>query len=60
MEADAHRTEELNDLGYRVIRIWNNDVIGNLEGVVRMIGSKIDQPPTSPYPPLGAEREHFM
>ena len=47
-EADAHRTGALNELGYRVVRVWNNDVTGNLEGVLRMIASEINQTPTSP------------
>jgi len=25
-------TKCLNDSGYKVIRFWNNDVLGNLEG----------------------------
>jgi very-short-patch-repair endonuclease len=48
VEADAYRTQALNARGYRVIRIWNNDVTGNLEGVLRTIATEIDQPPTSP------------
>ena len=31
---DGHRDSELSALGYRVIRIWNNDVIENLDGVL--------------------------
>jgi len=31
VETDALRTKVLNDLGYRVVRYWNNDVFGNLE-----------------------------
>jgi very-short-patch-repair endonuclease len=30
---DRHRDRTLCALGYRVIRIWNNDVIENLDGV---------------------------
>jgi len=47
-EADARRTRALNERGYRVIRFWNNDVTGNLEGVLQMIVAEIDNPPTSP------------
>ena len=47
-EADARRTQALNDLGYRVIRFWNNDVLGNLEGVLQIIAVEIDRTPTSP------------
>jgi very-short-patch-repair endonuclease len=31
---DQRRDRELCALGYRVIRIWNNDVVENLEGVL--------------------------
>jgi very-short-patch-repair endonuclease len=36
-EQDAARTRFLNCEGYRVIRFWNNDVMGNLEGVIATI-----------------------
>ena len=35
--ADATRTKFLNDGGLRVIRFWNNDVLGNIEGVLATI-----------------------
>ncbi len=31
---DADRTEWLEARGYRVVRYWNPDVLGNLEGVL--------------------------
>lgn len=34
---DAQRTQYLEAKGYRVLRFWNNDVLGNLEGVVAEI-----------------------
>jgi very-short-patch-repair endonuclease len=34
---DAARTRNLESKGYRVLRFWNNDVLGNLEGVVAEI-----------------------
>jgi len=34
---DVTRTRYLEAKGYRVIRFWNNEVLGNLEGVVAMI-----------------------
>ena len=36
-EADAQRTRVIESYGFRVIRFWNNDVLGNLEGVVAEI-----------------------
>jgi very-short-patch-repair endonuclease len=34
---DAKRSEYLAREGYRVIRFWNNEVLGNLDGVFRTI-----------------------
>ena len=48
VEADEERTRDLNAHGYRVIRFWNNDVLGNLEGVLETIVAEIDKSPTSP------------
>ena len=48
VEADEERTRDLNARGYRVIRFWNNDVSGNLEGVLETIVAEIDNSPTSP------------
>jgi len=46
---DASRTRYLESKGYRVIRFWNNDVLGNLEGVVAEIERVIAELP-SPNP----------
>ncbi len=35
--ADAARTRRIESSGYRVLRFWNNDVLGNLEGVLSEI-----------------------
>ncbi len=39
---DARRTTELARRGYRVIRFWNNDVSGNLAGVLETIRRELD------------------
>jgi very-short-patch-repair endonuclease len=39
--ADRQRDNDLAALGYRVIRIWNNDVIGNITGVLEMLLSEL-------------------
>jgi very-short-patch-repair endonuclease len=31
---DEIRDRRLNDEGYRVLRFWNNEVLGNIEGVL--------------------------
>ena len=36
-EADRRRTEQLEKMGYRVIRFWNNEVLTNLDGVLEAI-----------------------
>jgi very-short-patch-repair endonuclease len=35
--ADASRTRFLEAEGYRVLRFWNTEVLGNLEGVAEVI-----------------------
>ena len=63
MIADAARTEFLNSRGYRVLRFWNNDVLGNIEGVLTAIQAALDEavaqePPTpDPSPPRFAWEE---
>jgi len=37
MSRDAERTRWLEQEGYRVIRFWNNDVTGNIKGVLEAI-----------------------
>jgi len=40
-EKDEARTRFLNGEGYRVIRFWNNDVMGNLDGVIAAIAGHL-------------------
>ena len=47
---DAFRTAFLENGGYRVIRFWNNDVLGNIDGVVSEIVRVLKDMP-SPTPP---------
>jgi very-short-patch-repair endonuclease len=37
MNADLNRTEGMEELGFHVLRFWNNDVVTNLDGVCRSI-----------------------
>jgi very-short-patch-repair endonuclease len=39
--ADAIRDRHLITEGYRVLRFWNNDVLGNLEGVLTTIQTEL-------------------
>ena len=46
---DAARTRYMQAQGYRVIRFWNNDVLGNIEGVVAEIERVLlDKPSPNP------------
>lgn len=42
-EADAFRTEFLENLGYRIIRFTNDEVLGNLEGVLENIQKELQK-----------------
>lgn len=48
-EYDIARTKFLKSEGYRVIRFWNNEVMDNLEGVVKRIELELSDRP-SPNP----------
>jgi len=55
---DQQRTGFLEAQGYRVLRFWNNDVLGNLDGVLEAILREVGRWPPHPGPlPLKGERE---
>jgi crossover junction endodeoxyribonuclease RuvC len=37
MDKDERRTRMLEQAGFRVVRFWNNDVLGNIEGVLEQL-----------------------
>jgi very-short-patch-repair endonuclease len=39
---------ELTDHNYRVLRFWNNDVLGNMTGVLETIATALDEAPPHP------------
>jgi len=45
---DKQRDRTLCALGYRAIRIWNNDVIENFDGVLQTLLSELEKPPLTP------------
>lgn len=48
---DATRTSALEEEGYRVLRFWNNDVFGNMNGILTVILAALeDSPPSQPSP----------
>ena len=51
---DARRDEILRREGYRVLRITNTDVMGNIDGVITTILAALDQPLPS-FPPHKGE-----
>jgi very-short-patch-repair endonuclease len=54
--ADAARTRYIENMGYRVIRFWNNDVMERLEGVVAEIERVLaDRPSPDPSREAGGE-----
>ena len=42
---DQRRTENLEALGYQVIRVWNHEVFENIEGVVEKILNVLENVP---------------
>lgn len=48
LEYDLARTRFLEKQGYRVIRFWNNDVSGNLGGVLETIAAALSPSPSQP------------
>jgi very-short-patch-repair endonuclease len=56
-EKDAARTAWLASRGYRVVRFWNNDVLANLDGVVRTILAALHDHPPPNLPLKGGGEE---
>ena len=52
--ADTERTAFLEALGYRVLRFWNNDALGNTDGVLQRIAQVLaTRPSPRPSPQRG-------
>jgi very-short-patch-repair endonuclease len=47
---DAVRDERLREKGYKVLRFWNNEVLGNIEGVLTVIQTELAE--VAPHPTL--------
>jgi very-short-patch-repair endonuclease len=47
-ERDAVRDQWLAGHRYRVLRFWNNDVLGNIDGVLETIAAALDEATTNP------------
>ena len=53
--ADADRTRVLEDEGYRILRFWNNEVLGNADGVYAAIAAALPDPHPHPASPIKGE-----
>jgi very-short-patch-repair endonuclease len=64
VEYDTQRTKDLEDGGYRVLRIWNHDVFKNTQGVMDSILNLLDamphQTPSSPTLLPQGRREQIL
>ncbi|MHA1538640.1 MAG: endonuclease domain-containing protein [Alphaproteobacteria bacterium] len=54
---DNKRTANLEENGYQVIRFWNNEVLGNVEGVLTEILRVLDAHPSPQPSPRRGEGE---
>ena len=52
---DERRALELQAMGYRVLRFWNNDVLASLESVLEVLLEALASPGPSPQPSLEGE-----
>lgn len=54
---DSARDSALAAQGFRVLRLWNNEVLGNIDGVLqRIVDFLPPSPPPSPLKGEGAQR----
>ena len=53
-ESDARRTDYLNDLGYKVLRFWNDEVVADIDAVLERIARELE---SIPSPRLRGEGE---
>jgi very-short-patch-repair endonuclease len=54
---DERRDAYLHRAGYRVLRIWNNEVIENIEGVLQAIDIALRDDPHLPPSPASGRRD---
>jgi very-short-patch-repair endonuclease len=52
---DDPRTAIIEAEGYRVLRFWNHDVLGNPDGVLMTISAALPQPHPHPASPIEGE-----
>lgn len=49
---DQRRTAFLGSVGYRVLRFWNTDILGNPDGVLHAVATALE----TPHPPAAVQR----
>ncbi len=54
-ETDAERTNVIEAEGYRVLRFWNNEVLGNADGVHHAIADALLERHPHPASPIKGE-----
>ena len=52
---DATRTKVIEGEGYRIIRLWNHEVLGNPDGVWTIIDAALHERHPAPTPPHQGE-----
>src|SRR3954468_12914222 len=51
-DADAERDRTIASEGYRILRFWNHDVLGNPDGVASVIAEALPRPHPHPASPI--------
>ena len=54
---DEARTQRLREMGYRVLRFWNNDVLTDIASVLEVVLEALASPTPHPSPLPEGERE---
>jgi len=52
---DEERTKFLENEGFRVIRVWDNEVFANIDAVLEYIRQQLQTAPSPPPSPLKGE-----
>jgi very-short-patch-repair endonuclease len=56
LRRDARRERYLQEQGYRILRVWNSDVVRDMEGVMDTIVAALHTPTPDPSPQGGGVR----
>lgn len=55
---DQERDRWLREQGFQVLRFWNSEVLGNMNGVLEIIQRRLKEPPPPAPPTRGGENRH--